>query len=298
MEPTDRGAPGLRVDSFAPVVLADRARFLQIRLDDLSPHVLNFANLVIWQRKYRFRWGLAGDRIAVHNPTRGFLYIDDVLGVPPSTLAGWFDKYSLVPAHYPRHHPDTGDFFAVATYPREQQDYIYELAHLARLDEVAPPRYRTYLHRFVRRHPDARVHPLTPDDRGACDRLYQRWLGSKRSGPVGVDRPEFEYSAFVAAWDAFEPLHLEGLGLFVGDALAAFLLYDQLTPRTMLCHFLKSDYTVHSSGTALLWLAARELQGRFDYFNFEQDLGLPGLRRYKQALGPYAVTDFLQLIRR
>lgn len=57
-------------------------------------------------------------------------------------------------------------------------------------------------------------------------------------------------------------------------------------------------YAVRFSGTAIIWLAARELRQRFSYLNFAQDLGLPGLRRHKEALQPVAVTDFLRLSRR
>lgn len=291
--PPDTPGGALRVEDFRPVQITDRPHFDRVRLDDLSPHVLNFANLVMWQDKYGFRWGLADDHIAVHNDARGCLYVDGITAVPPAVLARWFDRY-MVPPEYLQRHPDTERYFAAAPCPREQQDYIYGLDRLARLDAVGPPRFRTYLHSFTRRHPDAELRALTGEDRDDCENLYQRWLAAKQ----GLDRPEWEHSAFLVAWEHFEALELAGFGLFADGTLASFLIYDALTPRTMLCHFLKSDYTVRSSSTAILWLSARELVNRFDYFNFEQDLGLPGLRRYKEAMGPLAITGFVQLVRR
>lgn len=279
--------------AFRPVRLTDRTHFADIRQGDFSPHVLNFTNLICWQNKYRYRWGNIGDRIAVHNQALGYLIIDDIASLPPASLAELHDRYYLVPPDYPQRHPDTDRYFTVAPYPLEQQDYIYALDSLARLDEIGNPRQRTYLRQFLRRSSGIELRALDGGDRDRCDDLYRRWLAGKQT----EESPDWEYGAFQTAWDHFEALGLAGLGLFADGAMAAFLLYDPLTPRTLVGHFVKSDYAVRSSGTALLWLAARELSETFTYLNFAQDIGIPGLRRYKQSLQPLAITGFLKLVR-
>lgn len=279
--------------AFQPVQLGDRAHFAAIRLGDFSPHVLNFTNLICWQHKYRYRWGTLGDRIAVHNQVLGCMIVDDIESIPPARLADWHDRYYLVPPDYPQRHPDTHRYFTVASFPRDQQDYIYDLDRLARLDDLGAPRQRTYLRQFSRNFSGVELRELDAGDRGQCDDLYRRWL----TGKPTVESPDWEHAAFQTAWDHYDSLGLAGLGLYCDEAMAAFLLYDPLTPRTLVGHFAKSDYAVRSSGTALLWLAARDLRERFDYLNFAQDIGMPGLRRYKQSLQPLAVTGFLKLVR-
>lgn len=302
-EPTpaapDRG--DLPVNTFRPIRLADRERFASMPLEDFSPHVYSFTNLAIWQGKYHYRWGMADGHVAVHNRTLDCLCLAAVMSVPPVQLARWYDRYYLVPPDYPERHPDCARYFEAAPYPREQQDYLYDLSRLAALDQTGSPRLRGYLRQFVRRHPDHRLHPLTAGDRPACEALFDRWVAHKQAAnPAAADPAPVakEAAAFAEAWDRFDELGLEGLGLWVDGRLAGFFLYDALTPNTLVCHFVKGDYAVRSAGTAILWLAARALHQKFRYMNFEQDLGLPGLRRHKEALQPIAITGFLHLVRR
>jgi uncharacterized protein len=295
---SERGS--LPVDLLQPIRLADRPRFAGMPLDDFSPHVYSFTNLMIWQGKYHYRWGLADGQVVVHNRTLDCLCLGGMMAISPSRLAAWYDRYYLVPPEYPRRHPGLDRYFTSAPYPREQQDYLYDLDRLARLDQLGPPRLRSYLRQFRRRHPDHELRALTPADRESCECLFRQWVAGKQAArpmpdPAPVNK---ERAAFTAAWDHFDALGMEGLGLFVNRHLAGFFLYDALTPRTLVCHFVKSDYAVRSAGTAILWLAAQALRGRFRYMNFEQDLGLPGLRRQKETLQPMAITGFLHLVRK
>ena len=99
------------------------------------------------------------------------------------------------------------------------------------------------------------------------------------------------------ALDAFDALGLEGLVLFANGRLAGFSVFDRLNQNTADVHFEKYDPLIKGSAQAINWETARLLQGRYEYINREQDVGIEGLRKSKRSYCP-AFTVKTYLLRR
>lgn len=77
------------------------------------------------------------------------------------------------------------------------------------------------------------------------------------------------------------------LGVSVDDQLAAFIIYEVLDNQFAIGHFEKSDHTFEGISPFLIQALAKELRKKgILYFNYEEDLGLEGLRTMKQRYRP------------
>jgi hypothetical protein len=76
-------------------------------------------------------------------------------------------------------------------------------------------------------------------------------------------------------------------GIQLEDKLEAFIICELLDEGVALAHFWKANTAVKGMYQYLLHLLAQELQHcGYAFLNFEQDLGIPGLRASKQYLRP------------
>ena len=82
------------------------------------------------------------------------------------------------------------------------------------------------------------------------------------------------------------------LGLFVDGALEGFLIYEVLPQQAAaIFNHVKVSYSYRYMFDFLLHKGAAELPATITKINFEQDLGIPGLRLHKQSLKP---IDYLK----
>ncbi len=81
-------------------------------------------------------------------------------------------------------------------------------------------------------------------------------------------------------------------GVFVKNKLSSFIIYEVLNDKFAIGHFEKSDLTFEGIAPFLIQEFSKELKKNGqEYFNYEQDLGIEGLRTMKQRFRP---SDFLK----
>jgi hypothetical protein len=92
--------------------------------------------------------------------------------------------------------------------------------------------------------------------------------------------------------DAVEHFDVMGLGVFVHDKLGAFLTQEILDEQYAVVHFEYGDIAYSGITSVIRQASAKYLadQGRVS-INFEQDLGIPGLRKAKALWRP---TSYLK----
>jgi hypothetical protein len=81
---------------------------------------------------------------------------------------------------------------------------------------------------------------------------------------------------------------IETVGLYVGARLVGFSSFERLPGDTAIVHFSKADHAFHGGVCDVLyWEEARLLHaGGIRHYNWEQDLGLPGLHQSKKKYQP------------
>lgn len=168
---------------------------------------------------------------------------------------------------------------------REAFDYVFSLRDMALLRGNSFGRRRTYLNRFLEAQADARVN-LLPFARPHCATLSAAVTGWMAERPAGSVNPrEAVALQRLLAMPANERLILQVV--LKGERLIALAVSEVLAQGYAMCHFLKADRSVIGATDFLMREIARELLARgCESLNFQEDLGLPGLRAFKLAYRP------------
>ena len=168
----------------------------------------------------------------------------------------------------------------------DSHDYIVPVSYLSNLDKLPrsanPAGYQCQ--KFLRLYPDHTIvkHTVRECVKEEYIDLFKRWAKIK-----DFDHRELnEYGAFVRFINNKESdNHI--VSLFDGDRMIGFATYEILRNNYAVCHFAKADREYKGVYDALFFMVGRELrEANIEYWNFEQDLGIPELRQSKRKYKP------------
>ena len=171
-------------------------------------------------------------------------------------------------------------------------DYIHSVEQLIALDHPALLRKRRKIERLQRKHPKLEVRRLNlvePQTANNIFRLCERWrVGKGRSDcEFKTERVAIERCVSAAAHFEFVTV-----GALLDGALAGFTINEPIHDGYYMAHFGKCDPQWRGLSDLLESETARFMRGLdCSWMNHQQDLGLPGLRRYKRS---WAAEAFLK----
>jgi hypothetical protein len=127
--------------------------------------------------------------------------------------------------------------------------------------------------------------------------LFRRWAAQKPG--LLVEEFQHELTALRRIFALAAEDQLSACGFYDGERLVAFSVWEGLRGgEYVLIHFQKADRAYSGLSSWQAHELGRLLLSRgFRLINFEQDLGIPGLREYKRSLQPsrylrkYAIAD-------
>ena len=168
----------------------------------------------------------------------------------------------------------------------DNHDYILSVERLERQPATAHSSPMTKVRRFLRERPTARAAALdftSPCMRQEMAQVAELWARNK-----GETNPKEEI-ALARLVSRSQEFRLAGTGAWVAGRLAAFQVYELLADGYAMAHFIKYDRRIRGLSEYLTLMAAGALrQHGCQWFNYEQDLGIPGLRMHKRGLQPVA----------
>lgn len=172
-------------------------------------------------------------------------------------------------------------------------DYVLSTVRIQGMAGGSFKRHRQKLRWFFDSHP-VEFEPMNLRDRmvhAALVGMFELWA---RQRGRGNPREDEEYLAFTRLLRAASQLpKLLTLGAFVRDELAGFIITEPLASGYAHSHFWKAD-TERFEGvySALMQECSRQLAALgCTRMNFEEDLGIPGLR---QAKGSFVPAEYLK----
>ena len=170
-------------------------------------------------------------------------------------------------------------------------DYIYDIHRLADLGGKKLQQKRNHINRFIDAHPDWTTEPIGPENFAECQTMIANWYALQ-----GEDHPDkdflLEKRAIRRTFEAYEPLHMEGLVIRTEGQIVALTMGSPINDQIFDVNFEKAYADIQGAYAIVNREFARMLRERYPtlkYLNREEDMGLPGLRKSKESYHP----DFL-----
>jgi len=298
----------LKNEMFRPISLESAATLQAgIYYHAFTPSQYSFVNLYTCACKYHYQWRPFNGQVLILNgkddrigiPDMRSVTVGDVLHISNNARQqGWRGDFYLMETDFVRAHPNLLQDFTV-TDDDTYADYLYSLRAILEMRGPRFERKRNMIARFKKTFPTYTVRPLDHADLVNCTNLFQKWIELKSTDPTPwLAEYHRELETFEATITHYDALRVEGIGVFVEQKMISFIMYNSHCADTVICHFLKYDPTIKGACEIVVWELARMLVETYRYLNFEQDMGIPGLRHFKNSYNPvYKLASFM-LIRR
>ena len=171
---------------------------------------------------------------------------------------------------------------------RDNFDYIFHVSDLVALSGGRNQKRRQKLHRFKREHgPYIKEVELNLNDETVLKDIKQvmaKWQTSRRKH---INEVRDEFVAIEKALNHHQTLGMRAFGIYHGQDLIAFQLFEILPGKIAIGHFEKADAEFEDVFLYLKHAFAEHLSKMdVEIYNTEQDLGVPGMRESKLSYGP------------
>ncbi len=197
----------------------------------------------------------------------------------------------LVPEFVIKSEPRMKKMFEISEDP-DNHDYIVSARHITELPESLFKRKNYLVSRFKRKYPGYRVEFVdvrNPHIQNEMISLFERW--EKNAGKSRKDT-ENELTAIRRLIDSVNDLEFHTLCIYHAGTLVAFTMYEKTFQKHGISAFQKADKTYTGIYAMLSHESAKHLYSLgCTYINYEQDLGIEGLRLSKSLWKP---THFLK----
>lgn len=177
----------------------------------------------------------------------------------------------------------------------DSNDYVYTVSHLAKMDQWIKSTKGRNVRRLIKKYSSYQTRQTVIDEvlGEQLKSFFKKWAGNKNLAQADNLN---EYKAFTRLV-ALRSENVRAVLLYVENILVGFTIYE-LVPSSIyaISRFAKADTKYDSAIYDLLnWEEAKVLEKQgVEYYNWEQDLGLPGLRYSKMKYNPtFMLKKFL-----
>lgn len=170
---------------------------------------------------------------------------------------------------------------------RGDYEYIYDRAELAELPGKKFQKKRNHVSRFVRENPDWEFHPLTSEAVPQVRQFNREWASMPDNREdEGI---QAEHQAIEMLFDHFDQLPLEGGYITAGGRIVAFSFGSAINERIFDTNVEKALYEVNGAYNIINREMARQVCGRYEMINREDDVDSEGLRKAKLSYNPVII---------
>lgn len=171
---------------------------------------------------------------------------------------------------------------------RNNFDYIVSSLDIAELSHEKFPKKRIVVDKFKQTYPHLRAKPIDlskPKNKKAILRTFRKW---RKSNSKTKSEVSTEYEAVKRLLENSHHFpNLYALGIYKGNRLVAFNTYEVATHGHGISSFQKADKKYEGIYAFLTHEMAKNMtELGCKYINFEQDLGIEGLRASKNSWHP------------
>ena len=202
------------------------------------------------------------------------------------TIIGQGYKIKLIPEEVIKLSGDFGKSHFIQD--RDNFDYIYSLKNLSQLEGGLYKKKRNKINRFIKDYGNevevSLVDKINPGFVHKIDRMYHEWNleRDKHTEDLGSEK-----KALFRMLENSTHFNLRLFQTTLGGKLVAFSLNEKLPGGYVICHFQKCLVSYRDMDAYLTNCVSRQLLAEgCNYINWEQDLGIKGLRESKEIFKP------------
>ncbi len=164
-------------------------------------------------------------------------------------------------------------------------DYVYASESLISLSGKKLHQKRNHLNAFMQNY-DFQYERLTSANREECKDLFYQWLHVVKGNSAG-----FSEAATLRLLNHMDDLGVTFGGIRIDGKLAAFSAGEAITEDMALIHMEYADTEIRGIFNAMNQQFVLHEWKDYTYINREEDMGLPGLRRAKEAYRPVRMVE-------
>ncbi len=243
-------------------------------------------HLLIYSTEYFKRW-----KKSISNNEKAILFLPPVGSTPAKIILDLFNSKNPIEIHRV---PETitnkikeeeafNHLNVNLCEDRNNWDYLYDLESLITLPGNKFRQKRRWLNKFFEKY-DYEFQIITEDEIDKTLRLQIEWWDANE-GRSSEDLMD-EQKAIVTALKHFTELNFKGGLICVDNKCVAYTLGEMLNNETLVIHIEKAHIEYEGSYQAVNNLFLKEFGRNVKFVNREQDLGIPGLRKAKEAYKP------------
>lgn len=280
---------------FKEIELTDKALIEKLTHKFKPYSDFNFSSLWAWNIKTKTKISLLNDNLVIlfndyitNKPILSFIGLNKAIETAETLLKfshehKYNDSLRLIPE-------EVAEALSKANFTvkadQDSFDYIYPIANLANMNNWPKSGSRKKIRQFIKKHPNysVKLSSIQKVNKEEHLKMFQKWAENK-------EIPNFfelnEYKAFKKFLELGDS-KIKVVSLYVDNILVGFTVYETQTEDYVLSHFAKADNHFHKGTNDVLnWEEAKLLDAQdFKYYNWEQDLGLLGLRKSKEKYKP------------
>ncbi len=268
-----------------------------------------FTNLFIWKNYYNFLFLESDNHLivfsqdyfknwkkSISNLDDGTFFLTPIGPTPEKMIINLFEKFDNIEIHrVPKdviekviRDPEYQVLNLDIHEDRMNWDYIYEIESLIDLPGNKFRQKRRWLNKFL----EIYNYEFNIISDGLIDKaleLQLEWCDQNEC-QSNEDLIE-EQKAIKTALENFNDLGIFGGIIGVDNKCVAYTLGEMINKDTIVIHIEKAHLEYEGSYQAINNLFLKEFGKNVNYVNREQDLGIPGLRRAKEAYKPIRMVE-------
>ncbi len=169
----------------------------------------------------------------------------------------------------------------------DNNDYVVSVNELTQMEEGKNHTKKRYMHKFVEFCPDHVVRDLDLKDelvKFEINSLLKKWRIQREKSEEDV---KVEFTAIKRLLDHAKFFKLHTYGVYCKGILVGFTINEVVHGGYYMGHFGKADLRYKGLTSYLEFITAQEMKKLgAKYMNFEQDMGIEGLKHSKESWHP------------
>jgi len=254
--------------------------------DGLSEY--NFSNLYLFRQTHDYRL-IDGDYRFIAGITydgkRHLMPLFELSDAPVSFLREALQDYDCF---YPISQPSLArldeSVFTHSSNP-DDSDYLYPADNFIHYRGATLRKKRNLMNQYHRAG-DTQVFPMQEDNVADAIGVLNAWQAGK-----GKPRNNTDYDACLEALQNYSRLGMEAYVHYCNGQCTGFVMGKDLGAGICSIQFAKGLVTYNGVFPAMFHDFAMCSKGRYQYYNFEQDLGIPNFRKNKLSYRPERLLE-------